>query len=194
MCLCVSYFLYLSVDEHLACFSELAIVNDATINMGCRYLFMIVFSFPSNIYLQVELLDHMIVIFSVFWETSILFSMVAVQYYIPINSCTSVIFSSQPCQCLLSLLFLIVTILRGLLLRRKVMTNIDSILKSRFITLPTKVHLVKAMVFPLVMYGCESWTVKKAERQKMDVFELWCWRRIFGVSWTARRSNQSILK
>ena len=74
------------------------------------------------------------------------------------------------------------------------MTNLDSILKSRFITLPTKVHLVKAMVFPVVMYGCESWTVKKAERQKIDAFELWCWRRIFGVPWTARRSNQSILR
>ena len=113
MCLCVSHFLYLCVDEHLACFHVLAIVNDATINMGCRYLFMIVFSFSSNIYLQVELLDHMIVIFSVFWETSILFSMVAVQNYIPTNSYTSVIFSSQPYQCLLSLVFLIGTILRG---------------------------------------------------------------------------------
>ena len=73
------------------------------------------------------------------------------------------------------------------------MTNLDSILKSRDITLPTKVRLVKAMVFPVVMYGCESWTVKKAERQKIDAFELWCWR-LFRVSWTARRSNQSILK
>ena len=74
------------------------------------------------------------------------------------------------------------------------MTNIDSILKSRDITLPTKVHLVKAMVFPVVMYGCESWTVKKAEGQKIDAFELWCWRRLLRVPWTARRSNQSILK
>ena len=74
------------------------------------------------------------------------------------------------------------------------MTNLDSILKSRDITLPIKVHLVMAMVFPLVMYGCESWTVKKAERQKMDAFELWCWRRLLRVPWTARRSNQSILK
>ena len=74
------------------------------------------------------------------------------------------------------------------------MTNLDSILKRRDITLPTKVHLVKAMVFPGVMYGCESWTVKKAERQRIDVFELWCWRRILSVPWTARRSNQSILK
>ena len=79
-------------------------------------------------------------------------------------------------------------------LGRKVMTNLDSILKSRDITLPTKVHLVKAMVFPVVMYGCESWTVKKAERQRIDVFELWCWRRLLRVPWTARRSNQSILK
>ena len=74
------------------------------------------------------------------------------------------------------------------------MTNLDSILKSRDITLPTKVHLVKAMVFPVVMYGCESWTVKKAECQRIDAFELWCWRRLLRVPWTARRSNQSILK
>ena len=74
------------------------------------------------------------------------------------------------------------------------MTNLDSILKSRDITLPTKVHLVKAMVFPVVMYGCESWTVKKAERRKIDAFELWCWRRLLRVPGTARRSNQSILK
>ena len=74
------------------------------------------------------------------------------------------------------------------------MTNLDSILKSRDITLPTKVHLVKAMVFPLVMYGCESWTVKKTEHQKIDAFELWCWRRLLRVLWTARRFNQSILK
>ena len=83
---------------------------------------------------------------------------------------------------------------RCLLLRRKVMTNLDSILKSSDITLPTKVRLVKAMVFPLVMYGCESWTVKKAECQRIDAFELWCWRRLLRVPWTARRSNQSILK
>ena len=83
---------------------------------------------------------------------------------------------------------------RRLLLRRKVMTNLDSVLKSRDITLPTKVHLVKAMVFPVVMYGCESWTVKKAERWRIDAFELWCWRRLSRVPWTARRSNQSILK
>ena len=83
---------------------------------------------------------------------------------------------------------------RHLLLGRKVMTNLDSILKRRNITLPTKVHLVKAMVFPVVMYGCESWTVKKAEHQRIDAFELWCWRRLLRVPWTARRSNQSILK
>ena len=83
---------------------------------------------------------------------------------------------------------------RCLLLGRKVMTNLDSILKSRDITLPTKVHLVKAIVYPLVMYGCESWTVKKAESQRIDVFELWYWRRLLRVPWTARRSNQSILK
>ena len=82
---------------------------------------------------------------------------------------------------------------RRLLLGRKVMTNLDSILKSRDITLPTKVHLVKAMVFPVVMYGCESWTIKKAEHQRIDAFELWCWR-LFRVPWTAKRSNQSILK
>ena len=74
------------------------------------------------------------------------------------------------------------------------MTNLDSILKSRYITLPTKVHLVKAMVFPVVMYGCESWTIKKAECQRIDAFELWCWRRLLRVPWTARRSNRSILK
>ena len=74
------------------------------------------------------------------------------------------------------------------------MTNLDSILKSRDITLPTKVHLVKPMVFPVVMYGCESWTIKKAERRRIDAFELWCWRRLLRVPWTARRSNQSILK
>ena len=83
---------------------------------------------------------------------------------------------------------------RLLLLGRKVMTNLDSILKSRDIPLLTKVHLVKAMVFPVVMYGCESWTVKKAEHQRIDTFELWCWRRLLRVPWTARRSNQSILK
>ena len=83
---------------------------------------------------------------------------------------------------------------RRLLLGRKVMTNLDSILKSRDITLPTKVHLVKAMVFPMVMYGCESWTVKKAECWKIDAFELWCWRRLLRVPWTARRSSQSCLK
>ena len=81
-----------------------------------------------------------------------------------------------------------------LLLGRKVMTNLDSMFKSRDITLLTKVHLVKAMVFPVVMYGCESWTVKKAECQRIDAFELWCWRRLLRVPWTARRSNQSILK
>ena len=81
-----------------------------------------------------------------------------------------------------------------LLLGRKVMTNLDSIFKSRDITLPTKVRLVKAMVFPVVMYGCESWTVKKAEHRRIDAFEVWCWRRLLRVPWTARRSNQSILK
>ena len=83
---------------------------------------------------------------------------------------------------------------RHLLLGRKVMTNLDSILKSRDITLPTKVHLVKAIVFPVVMYRCESWTVKKAECWKIDAFELWCWRRLLQVPWTARRSNHSILE
>ena len=83
---------------------------------------------------------------------------------------------------------------RRLLLGRKVMTNLDSIFKSRDITLLTKVHLVKAMVFPVVMYGCESWTVKKAERRRIEAFELWCWRRLLRVPWTARRSIQSILK
>ena len=83
---------------------------------------------------------------------------------------------------------------RRLLFGRKVMTNLDSIFKSRDITLPTKVRLVKAMVFPVVMYGCESWTVKKAECQGIDAFEVWCWRRLLRVPWTARRSNQSILK
>ena len=83
---------------------------------------------------------------------------------------------------------------RCLLLGRKVMTNLDSILKNRDITLSTNVHLVKAMVFPVVMYGCESWTIKKAERQRIDAFELWCWRRLLRVPWTARRSNQFTLK
>ena len=83
---------------------------------------------------------------------------------------------------------------RRLLLGRKVMTNLDSIFKSRDITLPAKVHLVKAMVFPGVMYGCESWTVKKAEHRRIDAFELWCWRRLLRVPWTARSSNQSILR
>ena len=83
---------------------------------------------------------------------------------------------------------------RRLLLRRKLMTNLDSIFKSRDITLLTKVHLVKAMVFPVVMYGCESWTIKKAECRRFDTFELWCWRRLLRVPWTAKRSNQSILR
>ena len=84
--------------------------------------------------------------------------------------------------------------LRHLLFGRTVMTNLDKILKSRDIPLPTKVHLVKAVVFPVVMYGCESWTIKKAEHRRIDAFELWCWRRLLRVPWTARRSNQSILK
>ena len=84
--------------------------------------------------------------------------------------------------------------LRHLLLGRKIMTNLDSIFKSRDITLPTKVRLVRAMVFPVVMYGCESWTIRKAERWRIDAFELWCWRRLLRVPWTARVSNQSILK
>ena len=84
--------------------------------------------------------------------------------------------------------------LKELLLGRKVMTNLDTILKSRDITLPTKVHLVKAMVFPVVMYGCESWTIKKAEHRIIDAFEVWCWRRLLRVPWTARRSNRSIVK
>ena len=83
---------------------------------------------------------------------------------------------------------------RRLLLGRKAMTNLDSILKSRDMTLPTKVHLVKAVVFPVVMYGCESWTIKKAEHQRTDAFEFWCWRRLLRVPWSARRSNQPILK
>ena len=83
---------------------------------------------------------------------------------------------------------------RHLLLGRKAMTNLDGIVKSRDITLPTKVHLVKAMVFPVVMYGCESWTKKKAEHQRTDAFDLWCWRRLLRVFWTGRRSNQSILE
>ena len=83
---------------------------------------------------------------------------------------------------------------RLLLLGRKAMTNLDSILESRDVTLPTKVHVVKTMVFPVVMYGCESWTIKTAECQRIDAFELWCWRRLLRVPWTARRSNQSILK
>ena len=83
---------------------------------------------------------------------------------------------------------------RRLLLRRKVMTNLDSMLKSRDITLPTKVHLVKALVFPVVMYGCESWIIKKAEHWRIDAFELWCWGRLLRVPWTARKSNQFILK
>ena len=83
---------------------------------------------------------------------------------------------------------------RRLLLGRKVMTNLDSLLKSRNITLPTKVHLVKAMVFPVAMDGCESWRIKKAEHQRFDAFQLWCWRRLLRVPWTARRSNQSILR
>ena len=83
---------------------------------------------------------------------------------------------------------------RCLLLGRKVMTSLDSILKSRNITVPTEVRLVKTMVFPVVMYGCESWTIKKAEHRRIDTFELWCWRRLLRVPWTARRSNQSILK
>ena len=83
---------------------------------------------------------------------------------------------------------------RRLLLGRKAMTNLDSILKSRDITIPTKVHLVKAMVFPIVMYGCESWTIKKAEHQRIDAFEVWCWKRLLRVPWTVRRSNLSILE
>ena len=89
---------------------------------------------------------------------------------------------------------MVTAVMRCLLLGRKTMTNLDSILKSRDMTLPTKLHLVKAMVFPVVMYECESWTIKKAEHQSTDAFELWCWRRLLRVPWTARKSNQSILK
>ena len=98
---------------------------------------------------------------------------------------------------ILQLLAIIISsheIKRHLLLGRKAMTNLDSILESRDITLSTEVHLVKAMVFPVVMYGCESWTIKKAERRRIDAFDLWCWRRLLRVSWTSRRSNQSTLK
>ena len=94
----------------------------------------------------------------------------------------------------ISLMMTVAVKLRHLLLGRKAMTNLDSILKSRDITLPTKVHLVKAVVFPVVMYGCESWTIKKAERGIIDAFELWCWGRLLRVPWKARSSNQSILK
>ena len=111
----------------------------------------------------------------------------------------------QPYEIVMIFIFIIVIVLiivivdisiikMNLLLGRKVMTNLDSILKSRDITLPTKVCLFKAMVFPVVMYGCESWTVKKAKCQRIDAFELWCWRRLLRVFWTTRRSNQSILK
>ena len=103
----------------------------------------------------------------------------------PPHNCTHLITADGDCRH---------EIKRRLLLGRKVMTNLDSILKSKDMTLSTKVHLVKAMVFPVVMYECESWTVKKAERQKIDAFELWCWRRPLRVPWAARRSNQSILK
>ena len=103
-------------------------------------------------------------------------------------------FHSFPFFCTTHVLITSHEIKRRLLLGRKVMTNLDSIFKSRDITLPTKVCLVKAMVFPVVMYGCESWTVKKAEHQRIDAFELWCWRRLLRVPGTARRSNQSILK
>ena len=84
--------------------------------------------------------------------------------------------------------------IKNLKMERKVMTNLDSVFKSRDVTLPSKVHLVKAMVFPVVMYGCESWTVKKAELRRIDAFDLWCWRRLLRVPWKARRSNQSVLK
>ena len=94
----------------------------------------------------------------------------------------------------LQMVIAVMKLKRRLLLGRKVMTKLDSILKNTDITLSTKVHLVKAMVFPVVMYGCESWTIKKAECQRIDAFELWCWRRLLRVPWTARRSNQSILK
>ena len=99
----------------------------------------------------------------------------------------------QLCQMHLGLCMCVHEIKRSLLLGRKVMTNLDSIFKSRDITLPTKFCLVKAMIFPMVMYGCESWTVKKAECLRIDIFELWCWRRLLRVPWIARRSNQSIL-
>ena len=98
------------------------------------------------------------------------------------------------CTCMVIWAFFGIAFKRHLFLGRKVMTNLDSIFKSRDITLLTKVHLVKAIVFPVVMYGCESWTVKKAEHWRIDAFELWCWRRLLRVPWTARRSNQSILK
>ena len=118
-----------------------------------------------------------------------------------VNRNHSVIFEIASKYCILDLASVTTTdgdfsheIKRCLLLGRKVMTNLNSIFKSRDINLPTKVRLVKAMVFPMVMYGCESWTVKKAESRRIDAFELWCWRGLLRVPWTARRSNQSILK
>ena len=105
------------------------------------------------------------------------------------NWCLRRVYKSE-----LELALLLFKLILGLLLGRKAVTNLDSTLKSRDITLPTKVRLVKAMVFPVVMYGCESWTVKKAEHRRIDAFELWCWRRVLRVPWTARRSSQTILK
>ena len=136
-----------------------------------------------------------------FWITAILTGMKC--YLIVVLICISLI-NGEPVETVSDFMFLVPKITtdgdcsheikRCLLLGRKVTTNLDSIFKSRDITLPTKFHLVKAMVFPMVMYGCESWTVKKAERRRIDADELWCWRRLLRVPWTARRSNQSILK
>ena len=111
---------------------------------------------------------------------------------IPFSSCPQSEFPASESFLMSQIMSWLMKIKRCLLLGRKVMTNLDSMFKSRDSILPTKVRLVKAMVFPLVMYGCESWTVKKAERQRIDAFELWCWRRLLRVPWTARRSNQSI--
>ena len=172
-----NFFIHSSVDEHLSCSHILATVNSAAVNNGIHV------SFFNFCFLRIHSENED----SGIWSHHFM----ANRWGNNGNS-DRLYFGGAPKS--LQTVTAVIKLKKSLLLGRKAMTNLDSIFKSRDITLPTKVPIVKAMVFPGVMYRCESWTIKKAEHQKIDAFELWCWRRLLRVPWTARRSNQSILK